>query len=509
MEKRTVLVVGGGISGLYAALKCVTHGHKVILLEKSDRLGGHIKTIFKDGIKLESGAGRFNTDHTLLIALLNLYGLTMIANTTQKEFYPILSKPTYKVQVDAWLEKVIQASKKISDGLLYNITFHQLCETVLGYEKSKVLVEAFGYNAEFLLANAKASIQTFERDFTQKYPYFSCVEGLETLVEKMEADLIQKGVQIYKNTQIQSVEEKNNQFHIRTSEKTFKGDRLIFALPKTALMSIPFFNDYAKALMDSVVPVSLHRIYGKYHTAWFKDLSKFTTDLSLRQFIPIDASQGVVMVSYSDLFDADYWKYYADQGPEVLEAALKKQLKTLFPTRRIPKLDWVESYYWKEGVHVWLPGVEPVKIRNELNRLHPNIHIVGECFSFRQGWIEGALETVEGSLNPWLHQKGGKPSYKQWFQSKKTVTLEDLQWVQTKFPEMKWVLLKLPGDAETRVIDVTEWMYQHPGSAQPFLRYMYQDISKPFQNISAHFQDQHLKDHVFKNVERFTISYLQ
>ena len=38
--KKTVLVVGGGVSGMQAALTTSQRGHKVILCEKSDRLGG-------------------------------------------------------------------------------------------------------------------------------------------------------------------------------------------------------------------------------------------------------------------------------------------------------------------------------------------------------------------------------------------------------------------------------------------------------------------------------------
>lgn len=42
-EKKKVLVVGGGIAGMQAALTAAEGGHEVILCEKSDRLGGHIR----------------------------------------------------------------------------------------------------------------------------------------------------------------------------------------------------------------------------------------------------------------------------------------------------------------------------------------------------------------------------------------------------------------------------------------------------------------------------------
>ena len=41
--KKKVLVVGGGIGGMQAALTCISRGHEVTLCEKSDRLGGVLR----------------------------------------------------------------------------------------------------------------------------------------------------------------------------------------------------------------------------------------------------------------------------------------------------------------------------------------------------------------------------------------------------------------------------------------------------------------------------------
>ena len=43
VNKKKVLVVGGGIAGMQAALTAAEDGHKVILCEKGERLGGHIR----------------------------------------------------------------------------------------------------------------------------------------------------------------------------------------------------------------------------------------------------------------------------------------------------------------------------------------------------------------------------------------------------------------------------------------------------------------------------------
>ena len=43
VNRKKVLVVGGGVAGMQAALTAAGQGHKVILCEKTDRLGGHIR----------------------------------------------------------------------------------------------------------------------------------------------------------------------------------------------------------------------------------------------------------------------------------------------------------------------------------------------------------------------------------------------------------------------------------------------------------------------------------
>jgi len=515
-----VVILGGGIAGMYAALKCIKLGWKVTLIEQKERLGGNIHTIYnyKEGIPpLEAGAGRFNEDHQQLIHLIHYYGLTLAQLSTDKDFYPVLEckSPIVKVNESLLLQKVIDYSKNISNALLKEINFSQLCEMALGYKKTRLLIEAFGYNAEFLVENAYTSLKTFQEDFTNKYPYYICKEGLTELVVRMENDLVKHGVAIYKETIIDKIKDMDNGFKLKAKNKSkeFLADYLFFALPKKALMEIPIFNDYTRALFDAIVPISLHRIYGQFAKPWFKELPKFTTDLQLRQFIPIDPLNGVAMISYSDLFDADYWKIYSDKGAAVLQEQLRKQLQEIFPSKKIPEIVWTESYYWKEGVHVWIPNVDPEKIRKELAAIHPRISIVGESYSMRQGWIEGALETVEEAIHKIKKiattiAGGSGQSYKKEFKNKASITKAELQAFKIQYPEVKWVLLQLPNEENTRLIDVTEWIYQHPGGAQPFINHMYADISTYFKKITSHFEDKKLKDHVYKMVNKYTLTHL-
>lgn len=56
MAAVTTVVVGGGITGLEAARRCVQRGDDVTVLEASDRLGGKLASNVVDGLVLDAGA---------------------------------------------------------------------------------------------------------------------------------------------------------------------------------------------------------------------------------------------------------------------------------------------------------------------------------------------------------------------------------------------------------------------------------------------------------------------
>ena len=394
-----VIVIGGGIAGLYAAQECIVRGASVMLLEKSERIGGRLQTIYQDGYHYEAGAGRYSNNHVHLRKLLKRYRLTEVPNSKQYRYNGHASP------VQPILKQLMTGVQHISKEELIHSTFKQICERVIGRQKTALLINAFGYNAEFDLANAHTAIQMFTRDFMTR-SYFSCKEGYGELIKRMEALVRWKGT-IHMSTTVHNIEQRDKHCFVHASDA--KGMRhthtckaVICAIPQKELLELEQFDASQRALLRSVTPVSLHRIYGQFpHSPkpWFAGMFRTSTDDPIRQFIPVDKKHGIAMLSYSDTRYADEWKRHVDKGQKHLQAHLLNHLRTVFPQPiNIPAPNWIRSFYWQEGVHLWKKGIDVDDIMPKVQFIfgkYGRVFVAGEAYSKIQGWIEGALESVD------------------------------------------------------------------------------------------------------------------
>ena len=70
MKTYDLIIIGGGISGLYLAYNLCEKYKNILLLEVSSELGGRIKTDYIDDFPIEMGAGRFSNHHKNLFKLI-------------------------------------------------------------------------------------------------------------------------------------------------------------------------------------------------------------------------------------------------------------------------------------------------------------------------------------------------------------------------------------------------------------------------------------------------------
>lgn len=432
-----VIVIGGGISGLTTALHCISHGYRCVLLERDPYCGGRVRTIFGDHWKYEAGAGRVHKNHHRTISLLKQFGMTLVELPAKKEYRDIHNNTTTTPQSHKrknpsyeLLQKVLRASSQSSKKEQQQMTFRTFCTQHLGEATTRLLVDSFGYNAEFEMMNAWDAIQVFKGDFATNSTYFGCKEGMGVWIERIRAHLESSGMASLLTGFTAYHWKRGPRGTMVVHAKSSKGvdyemscKVLVCAIPKGDLLKSFSWSTEQKSLLDSVHEVPLHRIYGQFpvenNTSWFQSLPPTTTNSTIRQFIPISRENGLAMISYSDQQYADYWKdQVTDHGDRALRSSLLQQLHVVFPEiPKIPKPLWVRSHYWNPGVHVWKPGYDSKSISTQLLQpfgKHVPMFLVGESYSMHQSWIEGALETVEEAV-PRIHSYLQKKWYKSAF----------------------------------------------------------------------------------------------
>jgi uncharacterized protein with NAD-binding domain and iron-sulfur cluster len=91
MSARRVVVVGGGLAGITAALDCADAGARVTLVEVRRRLGGAAYSFERDGMRLDNGQHVFLRCCTAYRALLARLGSERHVAVQERLEIPVLS----------------------------------------------------------------------------------------------------------------------------------------------------------------------------------------------------------------------------------------------------------------------------------------------------------------------------------------------------------------------------------------------------------------------------------
>lgn len=538
MSTHDVIVIGGGIGGLYASLRCCQAGLSVCTLEKDSRWGGRIRTIHNGNDTYEAGGARFHENHKHLFRLIKRYNIDIVGlDKRSREYRPRLCDPNksearMKSPAYKFIKEILESSSQYSASFLRSITFGEFAELVLGATKKEMARLSFGYDGEFDAINAHDGISMFRKDFDTSERYYVCRDGLGALIDKILDELGNTprfSWEGHLEHRVSKIERKDGVFSIVSTtldgrKHHMKARAVIAALPKEALQNLYPWNNEQMKMIDTVNEVPCERIYAKYTSPWFAGIRATTTDLPLRQFIPI--TENIAMISYSDSKHAIGWNQTASLGKESLVTRLHNELRELFPEKSVPKNPlWIEAYFWKDAIHMWKPGVNSLVARKNIqtrlwdSRQDTPFYVCGEAYSSHQCWVNGALESVEqimpfvkkqaGKKNR-MHVKGGsdrESEWKQWIakktsNSQKKLGKSDLHELRKMYPDAKWVLFK------DRLIDLSQWYYMHPGGQTPYDNHMHKDVYPFFKNIHAHYDSSNgeIKDNVLKKIESLTIA---
>lgn len=408
-----ILIVGAGVAGLQTAIELLKYKKdlKIHIVELASSAGGRMYTYSTtvDGreIHYDTGAGRIHDSHKLLHKLIKEYKLKTVPIISDRVWRPIESKVSTNDNFhDIW-DNFIDVIRDIPEEKKRLATLREIAIETMGVDLATSLLETYPYRAEVEVMSADSAIDLF--DSMRKGGFSAPENGFSSVIEKMLNEAEKLGATIEYNAEVQRIEMSENSEdeynYIVSGLKNnkhyeWRANRVILALHKMALEKIyPFSADHP--ILKEVRMESLMRIYSVYKDAsWFPE-KQIITNSPLRYILPVDYKKGIIMSSYLDSRDIESWKdMHKKENNNILKQRIQQETQYLFPEKKIPEAEMTKAHFWRQGCSYWLPGDYDYRKLSEqalrpMPQTHPKLHVVGESFSCKQQWIEGALEHVD------------------------------------------------------------------------------------------------------------------
>lgn len=448
-----IIIVGAGMAGLVTASLLKAAGHKVTILETTERVGGRVYTKrepFVDNLYLDVGAMRIPHNHFLVLEYIKKFGLKVDAflNSTPNDLiyangiktnrrtyeqnpdilgYPVMPsekgktaeqllmlaiQPIYDfIKQGAYLnwEKVVQDFSKYSmeTFLRYNPVGVSLSPGAL--EMAKVMIGLEGFPELAFPAILRELLPMIDPDGR----FYEIIGGNDRLPNAFVPFIKED---IYLGQKMIKISQHNGQVTVHTIHfqslrpLSTTGDIAIVTIPFTLLDFVDvepqhtFSHEKYKAIRElHYVPAT--KIGLQFRRRFWEDDGiqggKLSTDLPIRfAYYPShligSSGSGIILASYTWQDDTLSW----DNLPEEdrIRNALNN-LATIHGDKVYKEFLVGASHSWAEDLYTGGAAFSMYKPNQEVD-LNPaiytsegNVHFAGEHTSQHPGWIEGAIES--------------------------------------------------------------------------------------------------------------------
>lgn len=414
-----VIIIGSGMSGLYAALKVkkLCPDLSFLVIERDEIYGGRSYDVSFENADVVTGAGigRKNKDK-LLLQLMKDFKIPINFFETQHKYSTSIHPPCEVKSTFTYLKKLYDKENK-NKVTKNHETFKQYAKNILGEDAYNHFVVCSGYS-DYEKEDVYDVFYHYEFDDNyNKWVGFSV--PWKTLVDKIVVSL---GKNIINNTEVTKIYKEDNYFEISTknNSKNMKNtkntkyycEKVVIATDIDAVTNLIHNISSNPSLYYQIKGQPFLRLYAKFSKdsiPYLKEKIQGVTVINgpMQKVIPMDPDKGVYMVVYSDNNDAEFFKKYFknnEKNRKIINNLLEKSLELEGKLH----IESIKDFYWKNGTHYYTPLSSNFKNRQEFikvaQRPDKNILIVGELISIHQGWVEGALESVNITLTKdWLN----------------------------------------------------------------------------------------------------------
>jgi hypothetical protein len=388
------IIIGGGIAGLYA--NYLLRNKKTLLLEKNKYIGGRgIEVKFQNKyIKLGAGIGEPHNKHLLKILKKLKIKYHMSRGTIN---YNFKSNLNINKAINQIIKKYKELKDKNSDDIKY-LTVKQFIIKYFGktffnkYDRIAEYNDYHNFDITYFIKYYKIKDQT-NTPYTLFYlRWTDLINKLKELNPRIKTNYEVKNIKYIISEGTASYYLINNKYKTKNIITAVTVNTLDKILQKTNLqiplnLQIPIYKNY-------IGTIPFMRIY-TYHKDGHKlNINHYTiVDNILEKIILID--DNILMISYNDNKKAiKLYKMYKENKDKFI-IKLEKYAKSAL--NQNVKIDDIYVKYWDEGIH-YIKPTKDIDLKTLIKKLQnpvPNFYVCGEMLSYKQGWVEGSIESVD------------------------------------------------------------------------------------------------------------------
>lgn len=439
-EPKDVVVIGGGMAGLVAAFELKRQGHRPIVLEAQNRVGGRVKTLrsFAPGLYAEAGAMRIPRVHELTLRYCALFNLPM------RPF--LMGNPKGLVHIDGERMTMEEAQRDPS-RLKFDLGEHERGRTADQLWEDAIaglrrMVDEEGQTAwnEIVRQWDAFSLYEFLREkgwSAGAIEYYAVMNFVESDMHNAVVEILREDIggayvdmqeivggmdglpnafynelqaEVRLGAEVFAIEQDPDgvTVHYKTEANRFsvRGDYAVCAVPFSVLRSIEVTPEFSHAKRRAIRQLNYHAstkvLFQVRERVWETDDGIFggasVTDLGVRRLnYPTpdpSTSRGILLASYTWGQDALQW---GAMDPETrLEEALDDVSRIHPRIRDVYEVGDSHAWYgdkWARGAFAMFAPGQQTELQDSIVAPEGRILFAGEHCSLYHAWIQGALES--------------------------------------------------------------------------------------------------------------------